>query len=102
MRQSGILAFVLLGLSFIWIPTIPPQRLSAEAPSLSELTALGPLGADAPKKLADKVVFGRFDKVVDLLQRHVDRKLLAGAVALVLHRGQSVFSTALGFADTAA
>ena len=40
---------------------------------------------------APAVVPGRFDKVTALLQQHVDRSQVAGAVALVLQRGKPVF-----------
>ncbi len=45
---------------------------------------------------------GRFEKVADLLQKQVDRKQIAGAVAVVLHQGKPVFSAALGSADVEA
>ena len=48
---------------------------------------------------ATAVVPGRFDKLTNLLQRQVDHHQIAGAVALVLHRGKPVYSAALGLAD---
>ena len=39
---------------------------------------------------ATAVVPGRFDKLTNLLQRQVDHHQIAGAVALVLHRGKPV------------
>jgi CubicO group peptidase (beta-lactamase class C family) len=59
--------------------------------------------APAPKPLGTSVVAaGRFDRVSKLLERHIERKEVAGAVALVLHRGQPIFSAALGAADAGA
>jgi uncharacterized repeat protein (TIGR03806 family) len=57
-----------------------------------------PKETPAPRSVAPK----QFGEVEDLLQKHVDRKHVAGAVALVLHRGKPVFSAAIGSADIGA
>jgi CubicO group peptidase (beta-lactamase class C family) len=85
MRQSGNSAFVLLvSFSLAWSLAGPQQPLSAQAPNPPGQLVVAP---------------GRFDKVSGLLQRHVDRKQVAGAVALILHRGKPVYSAAIGAAD---
>lgn len=47
-------------------------------------------------------VVGRFERVHKLLQEHVARKEIAGAVGLVLHRDQPVYFEAVGSADVEA
>jgi uncharacterized repeat protein (TIGR03806 family) len=67
-----------------WIQDLPPK-------------APAPKPADAPA-----VATGQFDKVLGLLQRSVEKKQVAGAVALVLQKGKPVFSAAVGSANIAA
>jgi CubicO group peptidase (beta-lactamase class C family) len=44
----------------------------------------------------------RFPELIEQIQEHVDRKDIAGAVVLVLHRGKPVCFEALGMADAEA
>ncbi len=75
---------------------VDPAALRAVAAWIHGLRAEAP----APRLAAPPAVApGRFDKVRALLQQNVDRKQVAGAVALVLHQGKPVFSVAIGSAD---
>ncbi len=83
MQIIRVLAFILL----VSLSLGGPPAQSAPAPQAAETSVVVP---------------GRFDQVSNLLERHVARKEVAGAVALVMHRGQPVFSAALGSADAGA
>ena len=93
MRPSAIFSFVLL-IGFSFAGADPHDSLVAKLPNKAVPSVPTPTGST---KLP-----GRFDKVATLLQHHVDRKQVAGAVALVLHRGKPVFSAAVGNADAGA
>ena len=96
MRRPGVLAAILsTSVALICAPASPRQSLYAQQPNAPALSA------DTPKPVAPTAIaVGRFDKVAGLLRQHVDRKQIAGAVALVLHQGKPIFSAAIGSADT--
>jgi hypothetical protein len=73
MRRSGILAFVLL-IGFSFAGADPQDALVAKLPNKS--------GPSVPTPTGSSKMPGRFDTVATLLQQHVDRKQIAGAVAL--------------------
>jgi CubicO group peptidase (beta-lactamase class C family) len=111
MRRSNTWASLLLvGVTSLWSLRHPQTALSAQSPADSVAGAAvaatvqdRPREAPAPERAKrPEVDLGRFGKVSELLQRHVDRKQVAGVVALVLHRGMPVYSAALGSADAGA
>jgi CubicO group peptidase (beta-lactamase class C family) len=76
-----------------------PVALAVVRDGIEGLPPDGP----APRSAAPPAIAaGRFDKLTGLLQKHVDRKEVAGAVALVLQRGKPVYSASVGSADIGA
>jgi len=78
---------------------VDPAAVAAMAKWIRDLPPQTP----DPKPAAPAAVAsGRFEKLAGLIHKHVDRKQIAGAVAIVLQRGKPVFSAAIGSADVEA
>lgn len=87
-----------------------PERLvrSGAAVMVFCLTALAATGAQTPHRAAAAAATrgtrlgfdaGRLTRIDSVLQRAVDRSEIAGAVALVLEDGETVYEKAFGWAD---
>lgn len=83
------------------MPPLATHEIDSAALSVVRDWIIGLQSAPPTSKQANRVSIapGRFDKVTNLLQKNVDDKKVAGAAALVLHKGKPVFSAAVGSAD---